>query len=53
MEETLEKRTGKTFVIEEVVDDKLIGGFTLLIGDDLFDGSVASSLRKLKQELIN
>ncbi|MEO0584129.1 MAG: ATP synthase F1 subunit delta [Bacteroidota bacterium] len=52
IEETLEKRTGKTFVIEEVVDEELIGGFTLLIGDDLFDGSVASSLRKLKQELI-
>lgn len=48
----LEKKMGKTFVIEEEVNPELIGGFTLKIGDDLYDGSVASSLRKLKKSLL-
>ncbi|MEM0996981.1 MAG: ATP synthase F1 subunit delta [Bacteroidota bacterium] len=41
------------FVLTEQVDPKLIGGFTLRIDDFLFDGSLASRLRELKQEFDN
>jgi F-type H+-transporting ATPase subunit delta len=46
----VEKETGDTFEMDVEVDPELIGGFVLHIGDRLFDGSVASSLRKLKQD---
>ncbi|ACU02619.1 MULTISPECIES: ATP synthase F1 subunit delta [Pedobacter] len=37
-------------VIKEKVNDKLIGGFILKVGDRQFDASIASSLSKLKKE---
>ncbi|WEK18955.1 MAG: ATP synthase F1 subunit delta [Candidatus Pedobacter colombiensis] len=37
-------------VIKEKVNDKLIGGFILTVGDKQFDASIASSLNKLKKE---
>lgn len=48
---SLESSTGKEFHIETSVDPALIGGFTLKVGDSLFDGSVSASLRRLKQQL--
>ncbi len=47
----MEKSTGKSFEMTTEVDPDLIGGFKLTVGDRLFDGSLSSSLRKLKQEL--
>ncbi len=47
----LEASTGKAFHLETSVDPDLIGGFTLKVGDRLFDGSVSASLRRLKQHL--
>jgi F-type H+-transporting ATPase subunit delta len=44
------KETGDTFELEMEVDPSLIGGFVLKIGDKLFDGSIATSLRQLKQD---
>ncbi|MCI4670831.1 MAG: ATP synthase F1 subunit delta [Bacteroidia bacterium] len=49
VQKALSEKTGKTFIIDEEVDPELIGGFTLKIGDDLFDGSVAGSLKRLKK----
>ncbi|MDX2249909.1 MAG: ATP synthase F1 subunit delta [Bacteroidia bacterium] len=46
----IEKETGNTFEMDHEVDPSLIGGFLLKMGDDLFDGSVVTSLRKIKQE---
>lgn len=46
----IESKTGKSFKFEERVDTALIGGFILRVGDKLFDGSVATSLRRLKHE---
>lgn len=37
-------------IIKEKVDEKLIGGFILRVGDRQFDASIASSLNKLKKE---
>ena len=41
------------FVLTEQVDPELIGGFTLRIDDFLFDGSLSSRMRELKQEFDN
>jgi F-type H+-transporting ATPase subunit delta len=38
------------FVLTEKIDESLIGGFVLRIGDRQFDASIASRLRELKQE---
>lgn len=46
VEETLKT----SFILEEKVDESLIGGFSLRVGDLLFDGSVSATLRKLSQE---
>lgn len=46
----VEKETGDTFEVELEIDPSLIGGFVLKIGDKLFDGSIATSLRQLKQD---
>ncbi|WP_316822277.1 ATP synthase F1 subunit delta [Pedobacter gandavensis] len=40
----------KEVVIKEKVNDKLIGGFILKVGDKQFDASIASGLNKLKKE---
>lgn len=47
---SVEQETGKSFEMSEEVDPGLIGGFVLEVGDRQFDGSIASSLRKIKQE---
>lgn len=40
----------KEVVVKEKVDEKLIGGFILKVGDKQFDASIASGLNKLKKE---
>ncbi len=52
IQQEVEKETGNKFVFTHRVDPQLIGGFTLRVGDRLFDGSVSSSLRKLRQSLV-
>jgi len=37
-------------IVNEKVNDKLIGGFILKVGDKQFDASIASGLSKLKKE---
>ncbi len=48
---TMEKNFGKTLEVTTMLNPDLIGGFKLKVGDSLFDGSVSSALRRLKQEL--
>ena len=40
----------KEVVVKEKVDEQLIGGFILKVGDKQFDASIAGGLRKLKKE---
>lgn len=51
--EMVEKQLGTSFKMEEKIDPELIGGFSLKVGDLLFDGSTAARLRDLKQEFLN
>jgi F-type H+-transporting ATPase subunit delta len=49
IKDTLEKQSGYTHLLSEEVDEALIGGFILKVGNRQFDGSVASSIRKIKR----
>lgn len=40
-----------TLEISEIIDEKLIGGFVVRMGDKQIDASVANQLKRLKQEL--
>ena len=44
--------TGKDAVLHQYADPSMIGGIKLLIGDKLYDGSVATRLRRLKEEVL-
>ncbi|WP_316808511.1 ATP synthase F1 subunit delta [Pedobacter agri] len=49
--ETVKKELGaKEVIVNEKIDEKLIGGFILKVGDKQFDASIASGLNKLKKE---
>lgn len=47
------KENHSEFVLAEELDPELIGGFTLRVGDFLYDGSLASRLHELNQEFDN
>ncbi|WP_159022058.1 ATP synthase F1 subunit delta [Formosa sp. L2A11] len=46
----LKELTGKTVEVKNVIDEDIIGGFVLRIGDLQYDASVANKLNKIKQE---
>lgn len=46
----LKTLTGKTVEIKNVIDENIIGGFVLRVGDLQYDASVANELNKIKQE---
>ena len=46
--------TGKTDVkLENIIDESIIGGFVLRVGDTQYNASIASQLGKLKREFTN
>ena len=47
----LHELTGDTIEINEVVDESLIGGITVRIGDRLYDASVRNRLERLRARL--
>lgn len=49
--EIVKKNGAKEVTIKEKIDEKLIGGFILKVGDRQFDASISGSLQKLKKEL--
>ena len=53
IKEMVEKQLQTTFKMEEKIDPELIGGFTLKVGDLLFDGSTSARLRDLKKEFLS
>ncbi|WP_299524284.1 ATP synthase F1 subunit delta [Winogradskyella sp.] len=42
--------TGKSTEIENIVDESIMGGFILRVGDLQYDASIANKLNKLKRE---
>lgn len=45
--------SNKSITIENIVDESIIGGFVLRIGDKQYNASIASQLQTLKRELLN
>ncbi|MFD0795894.1 ATP synthase F1 subunit delta [Maribacter chungangensis] len=45
--------TGKEVTIENTIDDNIIGGFVLRVGDLQYDASIANKLNSLKREFTN
>ena len=42
--------TGKEAAVESVIDESIIGGFILRVGDIQYNASIANNLSKLKRE---
>ena len=52
MRSQLQEILGREVILHPYTDSEMIGGLRLRIGDNLIDGSVASQLRKLRDQLI-
>ncbi len=52
LEQRLRKMTGADVEVEQLVDESLIGGLTVRIGDQLLDASVRGRLERLRNELV-
>jgi len=51
-EALLKKYAVKDVTIDERIDQRLIGGIRILVGDELYDASVQNSLRQLQAQLL-
>jgi len=49
----IEKKTGKTINLTTEVDDSIIGGLVLQVGNRVFDSSIRNRLEKLRKEVIS
>lgn len=47
------KATGKKVTLENKIDESIIGGFVLRVGDTQYDASIANKLNGLKREFTN
>jgi F-type H+-transporting ATPase subunit delta len=47
----LRARFGREHHIDEIVDDTIVGGFTVQVGDDTIDASIRSRLTELSSKL--
>src|SRR5581483_2515231 len=52
VKQALEKRTGKTILLESRVDPDILGGVVARVGDQVIDGSVQQRLQALKRQLL-
>ena len=50
--EAIGRRLGREVAVETAVDESLIGGVVIRVGDSVIDASLAGRLRELAQELV-
>jgi F-type H+-transporting ATPase subunit delta len=50
--QALSRATGRTIDVKTVIDPTVVGGVVARVGDEVFDGSVATRLERARQELI-
>lgn len=50
--QALEKRTGKTILLQSKVDPTILGGVVARVGDQVIDGSIQHRLQVLRQQLL-
>ena len=51
--ELVEEISGKKAKLNEIIDDNIVGGFVLNVGDNRLDQSIKSQLNNIKRELTN
>lgn len=51
LEGALSRATGRSVEVRVVVDPAVVGGAVARVGDEVFDGSIATRLREAKQQL--
>lgn len=49
----LEDKLQKSVIIDEIVDESILGGIVIKIDDLVIDGSLVKDLKKLREKLIN
>ncbi|WP_210479049.1 F0F1 ATP synthase subunit delta [Naasia sp. SYSU D00948] len=52
LQDVLSRRYGRKLSVNQVVDETLVGGLRISIGDDVIDGSVATRLSDLRLQLV-
>jgi F-type H+-transporting ATPase subunit delta len=52
IKDSLESKFKKEIIVDEVVDEKIIGGIVIRIGDLIIDGSISKDLRNIKDKLL-
>jgi F-type H+-transporting ATPase subunit delta len=52
LREALEEATGRRIELKVVVDPTVIGGLVARVGDEVFDGSIASRLEEARRRLV-
>jgi len=53
IKQALERRTGKSIILQTRVQPAILGGVIARVGDQLIDGSIRYRLSSLRQQLIN
>src|SRR5256714_5515827 len=53
IKQALERRTGKTILVETKVQPEILGGVITRIGDQVIDGSIRYRLSALRQQLLS
>src|SRR4029434_11122324 len=52
LKKILEKITGKQVILETQADPKILGGVVIKVQDQMFDGSIKSSLKRMKEKMM-
>jgi len=52
LEQSLQKATGRTVMLDAKVDPSIVGGVITRLGSTVYDGSVTTQLQKMKQALV-
>ncbi|WP_337287833.1 F0F1 ATP synthase subunit delta, partial [Candidatus Methylomirabilis sp.] len=52
LQERLRMATGKEIYLETRVDPSIVGGFVAQIGSTIYDGSVRTQLKKVREHLL-
>ena len=50
--DAIERRTGKSALIEKHINPRIIGGMVMIAGGQIIDGSIRSQLAELQQDLL-
>ena len=50
--ETLKSKFRKEIILDEIIDQKIIGGIVIRVGDLIIDASLAKDLKNIKEKLL-